>query len=85
MQCCKVKGKLYRFEKITRGVPRGSCLGPLLFILYINELPLSLKHSQINIYDGTSISCSASSIPVINERLNEDKDGFKTWLPINKS
>ena len=85
MQCCKVNGTLSRFEKVTCSVPQGSCLGSLLFILYINDLPLSLKHSQVNMYaDDTSISFSANSIPVINERVNEDLDSLKTWLAANK-
>ena len=60
-------------------------MGPLLFIIYINDLPLSVKHSQVNMYaDDTCLSFSAKSIPVINERVNEDLKCLKTWLAGNK-
>ena len=43
-QCCKVNGKLSNLGEVTCGVLQGSCLGSLLFIIYINDLPLSIKH-----------------------------------------
>ena len=63
-QCCKVGGQISTFEDITCRVPQGSCLGPLLFSAYINDLHPSVNYSEMNIIvDDTSISFSLDSIP----------------------
>ena len=84
-QCCKVNGHVSSMESIKYGVPQGSCLGPLLFLIYINDLPLSLKFGEVNMYaDDTSISYSSDSVTNINDSVNEDLDHLKNWLEGNK-
>ena len=84
-QCCKVNGHISNMDSIKYGVPQGSCIGPLLFLTYINDLSLSLKSGEVNMYaDDTSISYSSDSVTNINDSVKEDLDQLKNWLESNK-
>ena len=56
-QKCSVNGALYNARKLTYGVPQGSILGPLVFLIYINDLPNCLDISCAKIFaDDTNIT-----------------------------
>ena len=81
-----VLGNAISFSRIvTTGVPQGSVLGPLLFLVYINDLTERLNHSVASLFaDDTAIYCSATSTQELQRKLNEDLCGIKDLLNSHK-
>ena len=71
-QFVSIKEKCSPLLDITLGVPQGSILGPLLFLLYINDLPLASKLLTLLFADDTTLLFSHDDINVLIEEVNKE-------------
>ena len=84
-QCTAFKGSLSTQKLLTAGVPQGSILGPLFFILFMKDLPLELTHCDIDMYaDDSTLTLSASNVPELNEKLSAELKNVAMWCCKNR-
>ena len=84
-QFVSVNGSTSDYLEVSCGVPQGSVLGPLLFLIYLNDLPSVSKVLSFYVFsDDTNIFYSSSDLITLQKVMNRELMKVKKWLDANQ-
>ena len=74
-----LNGQHSSWDNVTTGVPQGSILGPLLFLIYVNDLPNNLSSNCKLFADDTSLFSVVNNIHTSATTSSEDLNAITNW------
>ena len=83
-QIVDVNGSVSKPYKITCGVPQGSILGPMLFLLYVNDMKSAVTCKLLLYADDSALLVSDKCVSKIENVLSEELQNISKWLVDNK-
>ena len=83
-QRVEVGGVLSDLKAMNCGVPQGSVLGPLLFLLYINDMKSACSCDLILYADDSALLVADSNVSLVESRLSRELKNVNTWLSENR-
>ena len=84
-QSCHLTNIFSEKREVICGIPQGSILGPLLFLIYINDLPNCLECTTPRMFaDDTNLTAVGETMGEVEERAGVDMRNVRKWLGANK-
>ena len=82
---CDIDHKLRSaMQNVQAGVPQGSVLGPVVFLLFVNDLPLFINETYPELYaDDATVHYADKNKNVVQTKLQNGADGFFSWCQSN--
>ena len=83
VQCCEINGHKSSFKEVKMGVPQGSVAGPLLFLIFINDLCNATDLGTILFADDTTFQSSGSDLHELYAKVNYNLKKAESWFCAN--
>ena len=84
-QKCQLGDQISTVRHVTYGIPQVSILGPLFFLIYINDHPECLNHATPRLFaDDTNLTVAGECIQEIESNMNSDLTFINEWLLANR-